>query len=225
MSVYLRNFAILILFSTFAIAPANACKSLIDQITGQVVKISYRLRTDKTPFPREMIRPVDSVEKHYSILHFPFRIEVSSEKYVVKTVDPSLYIAADLSGLRSKKYDPENKVFLSFAMRTESKYLDRRMYGFRGKEQFDMMMKAIGHKADVIIGEWVDGNIMSTNQRAFNKYITPPHNLSYEEAALKTWTGQQAKRHGYDRVVIRDTDINKTTGEVEYIFVEFHKGK
>ena len=69
-----------------------------------------------------------------------------------------------------------------------------------GSEPFHKILQFFAGRFKGIRGSWSFG----TNLEAFNKAITT--GMSPVEAALKTWTGQQAKDAGYSRVVIRSLE-------------------
>lgn len=83
---------------------------------------------------------------------------------------------------------------------------------FRAREQFDLMMKHFGEeRVSGIKGQWEYG----TNLEKVNE-LTENNEMSVEEAALETWTGQQASRWGFDQVEV----IEKTGAPGEYEAIE-----
>lgn len=86
---------------------------------------------------------------------------------------------------------------LSLGFYTRSSVAPERVPGFSGRQLFDLMMNYFKHEIEVIKGEWINGG---DNIETFSKLVAS--GMSYENAALGTWTGQQAKRHGFTEVEI-----------------------
>ncbi len=64
----------------------------------------------------------------------------------------------------------------------------------RGRVLFDLMMLHFGASVRSMIGFWMEGD----NLAAFNRALAD--GKAENEAAIGTWTGAQAKRHGFDSV-------------------------
>jgi hypothetical protein len=87
---------------------------------------------------------------------------------------------------------------LSFAIRTVSSDGRVRSAALRGAEQFVKLLKHFEGRVKSVQGFWIYGD----NLAAINKFVNPPYNLSLEEAAMRTWTGQQSARAGFTRVKV-----------------------
>lgn len=67
--------------------------------------------------------------------------------------------------------------------------------GLYGPRLFREMMEHFGaQNVDVIVGRWVDGTNLNLYSQALQKGSTR------EEAALLTWTGQQAAQYGFNKI-------------------------
>jgi hypothetical protein len=89
----------------------------------------------------------------------------------------------------------------------------------RGAQLFDEMMgnfKKSRTRIKAIRGHWLYG----TNLEQFNTLIRSGR--SPEQAALETWTGTQARRHGYNKAVIVSRKGSPPAGYWE-VEVEFRK--
>lgn len=72
-----------------------------------------------------------------------------------------------------------------------------------------------------ICGNWLYG----VNLATFNRLTSPPHNLSHEEAARKTWTGRMAAKQGFTRVLVKSTNYDSVAKKYDAVFVEFYRPK
>jgi hypothetical protein len=87
----------------------------------------------------------------------------------------------------------------------------------RGQALFDGMMEHFGSTVKVIEGRWNEG----TNLAEFNRLTG--QGVSLEEAASRTWTGQQAARYGFTKVTV-ETKIG-SAGRFGEVIVRFEKPK
>ena len=84
----------------------------------------------------------------------------------------------------------------------------------QGNEMFTQIVEFFGtENIEQIRGEWLDIRGISDNYDEYQLNIES--GLTPEEAALATFTGRQAVRHGFTRV----RSIVETEGEVSVIFV------
>ena len=63
----------------------------------------------------------------------------------------------------------------------------------RGKQAFDLAINHFGSQLIGIEAIWKYGD----NLALLNHWTSPQYQLTPSQAALKTWTGQQAQRHGF----------------------------
>jgi hypothetical protein len=101
---------------------------------------------------------------------------------------------------------------LKLVIRTE--FQGQRSAVLRGSEQFQAILKHFSGKVRGIKGEWT----YETNLAKFNELTAG--RKSAQEAALGTWTGEQAAANGYGRVIVRT--LEGTPGnytKVDVLFV------
>jgi hypothetical protein len=91
---------------------------------------------------------------------------------------------------------------------------------FRGQQTFDAMLEHFGGQFHAIKGFWIDrlsDPEKSDNFVAFQEASQKGH--SQESAAIQTWTGQQACRHGFCHPVV----IVRKDGLVTWVEAYFFK--
>ena len=92
----------------------------------------------------------------------------------------------------------------------------------RGIEFFDAVMAHFGDKITAIEGDWSDlFPELTANLRRFNELTAL--GIQYESAALQTWTGRMAERHGFTLVEIKRALPPKAVGKFREVFVYFRK--
>ncbi len=99
---------------------------------------------------------------------------------------------------------------------------DGRSSVLRGKEEFKKILKHFEGRFDQIEGNWnKQGDELSDNLDEINRLTSGAHALSLKEAALKTWTGQQAAAAGYTQVHVEE--MNGNQGQYSQVIVKFKK--
>jgi hypothetical protein len=105
--------------------------------------------------------------------------------------------------------DPANPRFQAFATLEDDEVTllirtklptGQRSTVLRGADQFRKILVHFAGRFKSIRGSWSYDDNLAT----FNRAVLA--GLSQEEAALKTWTGQQAAAAGYTRAVIRSVE-------------------
>lgn len=92
-----------------------------------------------------------------------------------------------------------------------------RIKGFDGHVIFKFFLDYFGPRVKAVLGNWQED---SDNLKTFNELIrTKP----LAEAALGTWTGRQAARHGFSNALI--LDMSGERGAYTRVTVEFQKPK
>jgi hypothetical protein len=127
----------------------------------------------------------------------------AADPRVVDASTPDRYFVSDAtnSELRATAaIDGQGVVSLDFEMVLPN---GTRSTVLRGREQFDRVMEHFRGRVNAVQGYWVYGD----NLAAINRLTRPPHNLTLEQAAARTWTGEQAARHGFTRVRIDPDQI------------------
>lgn len=119
---------------------------------------------------------------------------------------------------------------LSFSIETQS---EGQRGPIAGRVLFDRMMAFFGDQVKSISGIWVYETNLELFQGAVNlltsefeasKKVLPSEDeldLIYKAAALRTWTGQQAVRHGFSQVV--DVDVEFEDGKIDEATARFQK--
>lgn len=131
--------------------------------------------------------------------------------HVHDAADPSLGVVATL----------QRDGTLSISMVTKLPD-EKRSASLRGKEQFKASVDFFKGRVKRIQGYW--GELLDHNLKTFNELTGPSHAMPPEEAALLTWTGQQAKAAGFGRVVIPADGLVGTPGLYEKARVIFEAG-
>jgi hypothetical protein len=99
------------------------------------------------------------------------------------------------------RLDRRGDLHLDFRTRIPGGGQNSRVSALRGKEQFEAILDHYTGRVRRIIGYWMaEGDNLET----FNRLTAPPDGLPPQEAALLTWTGQQASRAGYSQVRIEE---------------------
>lgn len=89
-----------------------------------------------------------------------------------------------------------------------------------GKKAYDEMMI---HFADKDI-RFIRGHWKSSDNASAYLYNKDELGMTPEEAALNTWSGQQAKKYGFENVrIVFDDTVREGRGGRHLIEVEFHK--
>jgi hypothetical protein len=101
------------------------------------------------------------------------------------------------------------------AMVLRTKWKGKRSPLLKGSEQFKKILKHFRGRFKGIRGSWSYGDNLNTFNRLIRKGLSP------EEAALKTWTGQQASGAGYTKVIVRS--LEGTPGNFKKVVVTFTK--
>lgn len=126
----------------------------------------------------------------------------------IKNKQQSLYV----QGL----YDSnERALYLDFKTRDKDGY---RIEGLQGEKEFDQILSRFDGKVDHIIGEWVNED--SENLRQF-RLLLNANGRNLIEAAANTWTGKQAARHGYTKIVF--VTLKPWSGDPTTVRVRFSK--
>jgi hypothetical protein len=122
------------------------------------------------------------------------------------------YSARDPANPRFQAFATLDNDELSLVIRTKLPNGERSTV-LRGAEQFKKILVHFAGRFKGIRGSWS----FDDNLAAFNRAVLAgePH----EEAALKTWTGQQAAAAGYGRVVIRS--LEGQPGSYEKVVASF----
>jgi len=68
---------------------------------------------------------------------------------------------------------------------------------------------------------WAQWDMNGENLKNFVKFISPPYNLSEEEAAKRTWTGKRALEHGFTKV--SNIRIFRHEGKNIHVLLYFEK--
>lgn len=93
------------------------------------------------------------------------------------------------------------------------------LYRYRGQDAFDFVMSYANSKGvDIqrIAGDWISVSELNTNFRQF--YANLSNGMTEKEAALNTWTGQQAQRYKFTEVRIENREGNQSFGKVKVTF-------
>lgn len=88
---------------------------------------------------------------------------------------------------------------------------------------FEMMLGHFGDRVQYLKGNWIAGSNLDTNLNKFNLWTGPPHNLSLEEAAKKTWTARMAAKYGFTQVLVARHSLEGTPGHYKKVELEFRK--
>ncbi len=105
------------------------------------------------------------------------------------------YLVSDSTYVRFQAYAYVEDGILQITLRTKLEN-GLRSTVLHGAAQFQRILQHFAGRFIAIRGNWVYGD----NLRLFNASVK--NGLSLEQAALQTWTGQQALKAGYDRVEI-----------------------
>ena len=132
----------------------------------------------------------------------PAATPVPSDATIINDSTSDRYIVWDSSNPQFKAFAhvEDDEIFINLRTELETANGVVKSSVLRGREQFQKILQFFTGRFKGIRGSWSFG----TNLEAFNKAITA--GMSPVEAALKTWTGQQAKDAGYSRVVIRSLE-------------------
>jgi hypothetical protein len=91
-----------------------------------------------------------------------------------------------------------------------------------GTEFFDAMMAQFQSNVTKIEGHWIAGVVLDTNIQQFNYWTGPSGgNLSDQDAAKKTWTGQRAADYQFDNVTIIFKDPPHAPGNYIEVIAHF----
>jgi len=128
-----------------------------------------------------------------------------------------------------ERYDPANPVFFSEGeVRTGQGFLPdgelhlnlrnkmedgSRGLILRGSEEFKNILEHFKGRFGGIRGDWQFGDNLAEFNKGLSKRLSP------EQAALATWTGQQAKAAGYSKVIIRE--LAGSPGSYTHVEVTF----
>lgn len=107
------------------------------------------------------------------------------------------YLRLEAEGAIQMNSDRKPRLALNFKTRVG----DTRSPFLKGAEQFDSILRFFEGEYVGINAMWYAGD----NLAEFNRLTGPAHNLSLVEAARRTWTGQQALKHGFTDVKIART--------------------
>lgn len=82
---------------------------------------------------------------------------------------------------------------------------ETRSHSMRGSELFNLIFKLFGKRIKRVVGYWQDfGNSESSNYQTYRNQVyrgwKRPTEAEQKSAALSTWTGSQALRHGYGKI-------------------------
>jgi hypothetical protein len=137
------------------------------------------------------------------------------EHQLIELLDDTSYTVRDPSfpGLVANGELTDGRLLLSFVMVREQD--GARSPLLKGSEQFDKIMAHFGDRVKVVLGSWTFGNNLET----FNELTG--QGMDIKSAALKTWTGKNAQRHGFTEVVVES--INGTPGHYYPVKVRFEK--
>ncbi|MFL5814424.1 MAG: hypothetical protein ACJ763_12670 [Bdellovibrionia bacterium] len=141
--------------------------------------------------------------------------ELCFEQHLIELLDDTSYTVRDPSypGLVANGELTDGRLLLSFVMVREQD--GARSPRLRGSEQFDKIMAHFGDRVKIIGGSWTFG----TNLQTFNELTA--QGMDLKSAALSTWTGKNAQRHGFTDVVIES--IHGTPGHYHPVKVRFEK--
>ena len=99
------------------------------------------------------------------------------------------------------RLDRKGDLHLDFRTRIPNGGMNSRVPALRGQEQFEAILDHFGSRVKRVIGYWLaEGDNLET----FNRLTAPPERLPPQDAALLTWTGQQASKAGYSKVRIEE---------------------
>ena len=93
-----------------------------------------------------------------------------------------------------------------------------------GADQYQKILQHFDGKFDQIQGMWnkpIGAAELSDNLQQFNQLTSGPNALLPEQAALQTWSGQQAAAAGYTKVVVHK--LSGTAGHYTHVTVRFKK--
>lgn len=139
----------------------------------------------------------------------PSGLLVEKTAITYRAVDPKF---KDYSATGTLSFN--GTLYLDFKLKEDFR---RRSPLLRGKEQFDAIMAHFGDHVQQINGVWVEGD----NLDIVNEYTSSRHRFSLLNAARKTWTAQQAFRHGFTVLTVIDTE--GLPGRYSEILVNFRR--
>ena len=122
------------------------------------------------------------------------------------------YLVTDSSNVRFQAYAYVENGLLQITLRTKLENGLRSMV-LHGAEQFQLILQHFTGRFRAIRGNWVYGD----NLQSFNMAVAA--GLSVEQAALQTWTGQQALAAGFGRVEI--VELYGASGSFSQVKVNF----
>ena len=114
---------------------------------------------------------------------------------LISNITEAHYLITDSSNVRFQVYAYVEDGLLPITLRTKLED-GVRSTELQGAEQFRHILRHFASRFRAIRGNWVYGD----NLKAFNTGVA--EGLSWEQAALQTWTGRQALAAGYDRVEV-----------------------
>jgi hypothetical protein len=133
----------------------------------------------------------------------PAATSVPSDAKVINDSTSDRYFVWDSSNPQFKAFAhvEDDEIFINLRTELETANGVVKSAVLRGSEQFQRILQFFAGRFKGIRGSWSFG----TNLEAFNKAILA--GMSPVDAArLETWTGQQATKAGYSRVVIRSLE-------------------
>jgi hypothetical protein len=178
--------------------------------------------------PLHALPATDSCPSAYSDLNFPARVEAVKDHPFYKkdfldsqiwtrqwqeggvsyAVNDRTFYAFEPPGFYAKAHLTEHGELLTdFRLETEK----GRSKILRGSEAFDAILKTFGNRVETIVGYWQSfGPAKSSNFQQYHNQVYAgwkrPEDDKQVAAALSTWTGKQAKKHGFARVKGVNTD-------------------
>jgi hypothetical protein len=189
------------------------------QLLSQTSEIDRRMTEDRERMRMALMSPTQDAERR-AVIEEALRQQqdaanAGTSPRLINGSSANRYFVRDPANVRFQaEAHLENGGELSLTMRTKLENGVRSEI-LQGEEQFAEIMKHFGDRVTGIRGAWSYG----TNLDKFNELMRD--GKSEQEAALGTWTGEQAVRAGFTNVTIRS--LEGAAGNYTKVNCLFHK--